>query len=69
MSIGSIFNEYGYVKIEPKIGDKPYRSHRKAVAQAEIDLCTKCEKQKCKNGNCKQFKEMIRRLKEENNDV
>lgn len=55
----------GYVALEPRFDDNPYRPHGKVVPQAEVDVCMNCTKPECKHGNCKLHKEMKRKIKEE----
>ena len=65
MSKHSLFDRDGYVKLPPKVGDEPYKPSRKSDPLAEIEFCTQCKKQECKNGSCRQLKKLRRKMKGE----
>lgn len=64
----NLFDRDGYVKLPPKVGDKPYHP-QKTDPQAEIEFCTHCKKRECKNGSCRQLKRMRREMKGETSDA
>ena len=52
MSLQSMFDRDGYVKLPPKVGDEPYK-HVNRRNMEEVNYCLNCKKVSCKYGNCK----------------
>ena len=60
MSLKSMFDENGHIRLAPKISDGERIKPISKEEQRLIDICLECKKKKC-NGNCKE----IRRAKNE----
>lgn len=69
MSRYDLFDRDGYVKLPPKVGDEPYRPHRKSEPQEEIEFCMNCKKRDCKHGTCRKLVKMKREMKEDKKSV
>ncbi len=52
MSLQSMFDRDGYVKLAPKVGDGEPLKPVSKKKQADIDYCLNCKKTSCKYGNC-----------------
>lgn len=53
MSLHSMFDRDGYVKLPPKVGDEPYKQVNRRNME-EVNYCLNCQKENCKYGNCKE---------------
>lgn len=68
MSRESLFDQFGYVKLAPKVGDEPYHPTR-TDPQAEIEFCTHCNESECKYGTCQKLVRMKRKMREGTKDA
>lgn len=63
MSLNSIWNRDGYVKLPPRVGDEPYKPRKTSVSEEETRTCLECPKKKCSGYLCKRLAEVKRKVK------
>lgn len=63
MSLNSIFDTYGYVKLPPKVGDELNKPRKNAISEEETRACLECPKKNCRGGVCKRLAEVRRKVK------
>lgn len=66
MSLNGLRDPYtGYVKLQPRTGDAPYKPRKQTVSEEETRTCLECPKKTCRGGVCKRIEEVRRRIKNE----
>ena len=64
MKVGSMFDPYtGYVKLQPRTSDVPYRPRKQIASEEEPRTCLECPMKTCRGNVCKRLAAVRRRMK------